>query len=169
MGELGPGNVLDVGCGTGTLLIMARARGLRCFGIDTSGGMLIEAKQSLPAAELVQASYYQIPFPDGSFDQVVETNALSGLLIKVDRALSEMLRVCRVGGAVLLADYALPPQMGWTHRMIQRVGALVGDYPQDYVGLFGKLGYEAEVDILGGHGMYQLIRVRKGPGVIRVE
>ena len=39
------GKILDVACGTGSLLEMADAAGLGCLGIDLSKGMIHQAKQ----------------------------------------------------------------------------------------------------------------------------
>ena len=41
--ELNPGRILDVGCGTGTLLARADKNGMTCFGLDMSSGMLNQA------------------------------------------------------------------------------------------------------------------------------
>ena len=50
--KLTSGSVLDVACGTGTLLEMAGKKGLECYGIDLSEGMLAEAKRKVPEAEI---------------------------------------------------------------------------------------------------------------------
>jgi ubiquinone/menaquinone biosynthesis C-methylase UbiE len=155
------GSILDVGCGTGALLALAHANGLECFGIDTSLGMLGQAKRKMPRVNLHKASFYAIPYADKSFDYVVETNAVSGVGIDARRVVSEMVRVCRTGGQVRVADYAEPGEEQRRHKFLKELGVLLGDYPQDYRGLFRELGYEAEVEILGGHGMYQLIKVLK--------
>ena len=155
------GSVLDVGCGTGALLARVREMGLVCHGIDTSVGMLAQARAKVEGAELLRASFYQIPYADGQFDYVVETHAVSGAHIDPRRVVAEMLRVCRVGGEVRLADYCVPLRENWRHWILRALGALVGDYPYDYPALFRELNYEPEVDVLGGAGMYQLIVVRK--------
>lgn len=159
---LSAGSILDVGCGTGTLLSVAHAYDLECHGLDTSVGMLQQARSKIPEAALTRGSYYQMPFPDECFDYVVETNALGGVAIDVPSALSEMLRVCMAGGEVRIVDYAPPPKETWTHRLLRGLGILIGDEPQDFGGIFCELGCEAEVEPLGGHGMYQFFRVEKG-------
>ena len=159
---LSAGSILDVGCGTGTLLAAAHAHGLACHGLDTSAGMLRQASAKNPDAALTRGSYYQLPFPDDCFDYVVETNALGGVGIDVSVALTEMLRVCRVGGEVRIVDYAPAPKETWTHRLLRGLGILIGDEPQDFRGIFCQLGCEAEGEVLGAHGMYQFFRVEKG-------
>ena len=161
LADLEGGRLLDVGCGTGTLLALAQERGLETFGIDTSDGMLTEARRKVPRARLNKASFYQLPFAEESFDYVVETHALSGVGLLTERAIIEMLRVCKSGGEVRLVDYAQPPNRSWIHAFIETAGILIGDYPYDYIKLFSKLGYHPQVEILGGHDMYQYLRVIK--------
>jgi ubiquinone/menaquinone biosynthesis C-methylase UbiE len=159
--DLPSGSLLDVGCGTGTLLALAHDAGMCCYGIDTSEGMLRQARAKVPQAELKIASFYQIPYARESFDYVVESHALSGLRIDTGRALAEMLRVCKIGGQIRLADYGVPATENWITRITTRLGAIIGDYPQDYTRLFQMLGYSLEINVLGGYGMYQLIQVKK--------
>jgi len=66
--KLTAGSVLDVACGTGTLLEMAQKKGLKCCGIDISKGILAQAKRKIPGTEFTLVSYYKIPYADGYFD-----------------------------------------------------------------------------------------------------
>jgi ubiquinone/menaquinone biosynthesis C-methylase UbiE len=153
------GSILDLACGTGRLLEKAHQKGMTCFGVDTSRGMLDEAKKIVPRANLVQASFYALPFRVGQFDYVVETNAVSGTDIEARDVLSEMLRVCCPGGEVRLGDYSKVERKGFWFRVMEFIGILIGDYPYDYLALFRELGYQAEVEDLGWGGMYKYIRV----------
>ncbi|NIM95898.1 MAG: methyltransferase domain-containing protein [Anaerolineales bacterium] len=159
--DLHSGSILDVGCGTGTLLQMANANGMECFGIDTSIGMLKQVRIKVPDAKLVQASFYELPFPDDVFDVVVETNALGGVAINVKQALSEMIKVCKVGCEVRIVDFGKPVKETWKTTVLQWIGALFGDTPYDYVQIFETFGFKTEVEILGGSGMYHLCKVKK--------
>jgi ubiquinone/menaquinone biosynthesis C-methylase UbiE len=158
--DLSEGYILDVACGTGTLLEKAHQRGLTCLGIDTSRGMLEETKKKVPQADLVQASFYALPFAKDQFDYVVETNAVSGADIDAQEVLSEMLRVCCPGGEIRLGDYGKSERKGFWYRILEYVGVLIGDYPHDYQALFGNMGYQAEVENLGWGGLYKFIRVK---------
>jgi ubiquinone/menaquinone biosynthesis C-methylase UbiE len=159
---LNTGSILDVACGTGTLLALAQANGLKCYGLDTSEGMLDQAKTKASTAELRQGSFYEIPYPDEYFDYVVETNALGGVEIEVKKVLSEMIRVCKKGGEVRIGDFATPPRETWWHRLMIVITRLTtGDVPQNYREIFREFGYNPEVEILGWHDMYQIFRVKK--------
>ena len=158
---LNSGSMLDLACGTGTLLAIASERGLKCFGIDTSEGMLARAKGKMPDAMLCLASFYELPFQDASFDYVVETNAVSGVEIEVEQVLGEMIRVCRDDGEIRIADYSKAPRATLMTRIIEWILILVGDFAYDYVKAFEDFGYHPENKILGWRGLYQFIRINK--------
>ena len=159
--DLCRGSILDVGCGTGTLLALASARGLGCYGLDHSTGMLDRTREKVPSAVLLQGSFYDIPYADNSFDYVVETHALSGVDINARCGLKEMLRVCKIGGQLRLADYAVPPVETTRTRLLSKLGEMIGDYPVNYSHLIWSNGYRPQVEILGSNDMYQYIRVEK--------
>ncbi|HUW95555.1 MAG TPA: methyltransferase domain-containing protein [Anaerolineae bacterium] len=146
--RLGTGSVLDVACGTGTLLALAHEKGLKCYGIDLSRGMLSQAKLKVPGAELTAASFYEIPCPDGYFDYVVATNALSGVSIDAGRVIGEMIRVNKSGGKVYVAEWPKAEKETFTERLMVKLASLSDDAPQDYMGIFRGLGYEPEVEVL---------------------
>lgn len=170
MGEVGyrrvldgldSGSMMDAACGTGTLLAMAQARRMRCYGIDNSPAMLDQARAKVPQGEFNLASFYDIPYADQSFDYVVETNAVSGVRIDARQVLSEMLRVCKRGGEVRIADWGKPARETWKNRLLVELGILIGDFPHDYASVFRELSYEPAVEVLGLDGIYQFLRVRK--------
>jgi len=153
------GSVLDVACGTGTLLAMAHDKGLRCFGLDISGGMLAQAKRKVPDGHFLQASFYQMPYHEGQFDHVVATNALSGTFIDVKKVLEEMLRVCSSGGCVSIAEWPKALQGSFMDRLLVWFASLSEDAPKDYLGVFRTLEYEPEVEMLSKK--FHIFRVQK--------
>jgi SAM-dependent methyltransferase len=105
-------DVLDVGCGPGTITadIAARVAPGRVLGIEPVAEPLEQARER--AAGLANAAFavgdvYALDHADGSFDVVHAHQVLQHLTDPV-AALREMLRVCRPGGAVAArdADYA---------------------------------------------------------------
>lgn len=97
--------ILDCGCGRGFYLKMLRHLGsARLFGVDLELPYLRKARRNtahLPAILVGNASIYDLPFPDETFDAVI----LSEILEHVDRdvdALREILRVLKPGGLALL-------------------------------------------------------------------
>ena len=157
--KLTSGSVLDVACGTGTLLDMAKIKGLKCYGIDISEGMINVAMKKVPDAEIMQASYYEIPFAEERFDHVVATNALSGDSIDARKVLLEMLRVCRCGGWIYIAEWPKALKDTFVERLVIWFASLNDDAPKDYLEIFGELGYEPEVDVLSER--YHVYGMRK--------
>jgi len=155
------GSILDIACGTGALLSIARRKGLDCYGMDNAEGMIAESRNKLPDGEFRLASFYDIPYPDDTFDYVVETNAVSGVAINVEKVIAEMVRVCKPGGHILIGDYCKSPKQKTWMRFMAWVGKFIGDYPYDFAAIFRELGFEPHVEILGWGGMYQFIRVVK--------
>ena len=158
-GRLKNGSVLDVGCGTGALLVMAREKQLDCHGIDTSQGMLDQAQAKVPEATLIKTSFYDIPFEDGRFDYVVATNAISGVSIDAPRVISEMIRVCREGGEVIWAEWPVPLTMTFFERLLIFLAGLFGDQPKDYETICQELGYEMQREVISKR--YHLMWTRK--------
>ena len=112
--------VLDLGCGRGLLLIEAAKRlpsGKAC-GVDlwlstTQSGNEIESTWNNARIEGVAdriaiqtADLRSLPFPDGAFDAVISSLAIHNIPDAEGRktALSEMLRVLKVGGRFSLID-----------------------------------------------------------------
>jgi SAM-dependent methyltransferase len=92
---VGPGmNVLDVGCGLGTLAAAAAARGARVTGADLAAGMLAEARRRHPQVEFVIADAEALPFADGAFDVAIAA-FLVNHLPHPERAAAELKRVAR--------------------------------------------------------------------------
>jgi demethylmenaquinone methyltransferase/2-methoxy-6-polyprenyl-1,4-benzoquinol methylase len=112
---------LDLCCGTGDVAFALARQGLTVTGLDFSEPMLDVARQrlakdaaSLPPAQLqlLRGDAQQIPFPDGSFDVVTISYGLRNLA-DMQRGLSEMLRVLRPGGRVLVLDFGKPDNAVW--------------------------------------------------------
>lgn len=159
--KLTSGSVLDLACGTGTLLELAMRKGLDCFGIDLSPGMLLEAKRKVLAAKLGQASFYEIPYPAETFDYVVASNALSGEYIDVKKVLLEMARVCKIGGWIYIAEWPKAERETLAERFVVWFARLTEDAPKDYLAIFKEMGFEPEVDVLDER--YHVFGVRKVP------
>lgn len=106
----GTERVLDVGCGTGNLILSMRERWplLRCWGVDLCGEMLEVGKAKLGRAggrpPLVQGRAERLPFAEGSFDLVISCNSLH-FVPDPAQALSEFRRVLRPGGRLFVTDW----------------------------------------------------------------
>ena len=141
---LTPGKVLDVACGTGALLSLAYKKGISCYGIDLSMGMLKQAMQKVPDGEFKYGNYYSIPYDDDMFDNVVSTYALGGTKIEVDKVLSEMIRVCKPGGQIIILDWQKKQKINLLDILFIRLAKLTEDTPKDFVEIFNKKGLQPE-------------------------
>jgi SAM-dependent methyltransferase len=95
--------VLDVGCGSGLTLVLARERGARVSGLDISPGLLGIARERLPDADLREGDMETLPFDDDAFDAVLGVNAFQ-FAGDPERALREASRVGRRLVASLFAE-----------------------------------------------------------------
>ncbi len=107
MTPMDTGTVLDVGCGTGVLLhkLANRFPQLELTGVDPVPQMLEQARQRVTeATTLARAWAESLPFHDAAFDRVVSCNMFHYIRDPVT-ALSEMTRVLRPGGELVITDW----------------------------------------------------------------
>jgi ubiquinone/menaquinone biosynthesis C-methylase UbiE len=117
--------VLDVGCGTGALARRMAERGARVTGVDSSGGMLEEAKAKAEGKEglvFILAGAESMPLPDASVDLAVSSVALHHFEY-IDRSLKEIWRVLKPGAGLYLCDMCGEGLLG---RASLRYGHSVG-------------------------------------------
>jgi ubiquinone/menaquinone biosynthesis C-methylase UbiE len=116
---------LEVGIGTGLNLPLYPAE-VTLTGVDFSPAMLDiarrRARQLGREVDLREADALDLPFPDAGFDTVVATFVLCAVPDE-RRALTEMIRVLRPGGLLLLADHVAAG--AWPIRAVQRVIEMV--------------------------------------------
>jgi len=126
--------VLDVGCGTGALLPELLAQpGRAVFGLDLDLAFLVLAAGHAPQAVLIKGDANAMPFDNNGFD----LSLCHFLLLWVAdpaRVVSEMRRVTRPGGSVLILaepDYGgridYPEELSqlgqWQQAALRRQGA----------------------------------------------
>jgi len=112
----GPGEfILDAGCGTGIFTLDMVSRGARVVGLDLSLSMILRARQKArnPEFRVISADILHLPFPKNSFDKTVSITALE-FIPDGQKAVNELFRVTRKGGAVVVATLnSLSP---WARR-----------------------------------------------------
>ena len=126
--------VLDVATGTGRVPLLLASQpwfGGEVYGVDIAPAMLAQAHVKVAAAgldarvALREGDASALPWPDSTFDLVTSLEALE-FFPRPRRALAEMARVLRPGGALLVSKYpdvwarALPLK-GLTRRGMARV------------------------------------------------
>jgi ubiquinone/menaquinone biosynthesis C-methylase UbiE len=110
--------VLDVGCGTGTLALLAKQRvgaSGRVSGIDPSLQMIARARRKAArhrlAIDFQVGVIEQLAFPDQSFDVALSSFMMHQLPNDLKRqGLAEIARVLKPGGRLLIVDTRRPEQ-----------------------------------------------------------
>ena len=97
------GRVLDVGCGTGSLVrtVAGMTRHAEIVGIDPAQPFLAYARAQLADARITfdRGNALDLPYPAGAFDQTLSLLVLM-FIPHPEKAASEMRRVTRPGGTV---------------------------------------------------------------------
>jgi len=99
--------VLDIACGTGTSTAALAKRGATVIGLDFSAGMIAEAKRKRPKLQFVEGDAQDLPFGGEEFDAVTISFGLRNVK-DPHRALSEMYRVLKPGGRVVVTEFSTP-------------------------------------------------------------
>ncbi len=110
---LGPesvGDLLDIGTGTGRMLVVYGATASRAVGIDLSHEMLAVARVNLEKAGLRNCQVrlgdmYQLPVPSESFDSITIHQVLHYADSPAD-VIAEAARALRPGGRLIVTDFA---------------------------------------------------------------
>jgi len=109
--------VLDIGCGTGTLLILCAEKGASVTGFDISPKMLDIARRKIRGRNLTDrvqlkemgAIEMDKTFDNEEFDKIVSTLVFSELYSdEQEYVLAEAYRVLKYGGLIIIGDEIRP-------------------------------------------------------------
>ena len=122
--QIEPGTrMLDVGCGAGQIAVPAARAGALVTGVDIASN-LIERARARAASEGVDVRFDEgdaemLPYPDAAFDLVV---SLIGAMFAPRPSLvaAELLRVCRPGGRIAMANWTPEGHVGQMFKVIGR-------------------------------------------------
>lgn len=99
--------VLECACGTGLLTVPMAQKCKKLIATDLSTGMLRQTKKKVgnyANTKVGKASILSLPFQDDEFDVVVAANVIH-LLDEPEKAISELKRVCKPNGKIVLPVY----------------------------------------------------------------
>ncbi len=124
--------VLDVCCGTGDQAFYYAKRGIIAAGIDRNPNMLKLAekngrKRGLSNVSFQMADAQNLPFKDNFFDYASISFALhENERTAIDRIISEMKRIVKKSGALILMDFRVPLPKGLFLYFINAIEFMVG-------------------------------------------
>ncbi len=146
--------MLDVGCGAGQIAIPAARAGVQVIGVDIAANLIEQARERARAeglnAQFEEGDAEMLPFADATFDLVV---SLIGAMFapRPDRVAAELIRVCRPGGRLVMANWTPAGHIG---QMFQSIGKHVPPPPLMVSPV--KWGDEATVRERFGEGIASL-------------
>ena len=147
--------ILECACGTGML---SKGIALRCkelIATDFSDGMLKKTKkncQHMNNVKIIKADIMSLNFKDGEFDKVVAGNVIH-LLDYPYEALTELIRVCKNGGKVIIPTYVNNENVGKTNLFVSLLKNLGADFKKQfdfksYIEFFKTAGYIENVEYI---------------------
>lgn len=166
-------DVMDLGCGTGTLLVIAHQMhpGARWCGIDPDPAVLGRARRKLRRAgtgvRLELASATALPFRAGSFDRILSTLVFHHLdLTGKKEALRESLRVLRPGGEIHIADFG-PPRGRFTRAtsfLVEHLGRehVSENFRGMLPGMIAAAGFQGVVETRTFVTVFGMVRTLRG-------
>jgi demethylmenaquinone methyltransferase/2-methoxy-6-polyprenyl-1,4-benzoquinol methylase len=100
--------ILDVAAGTGTSSAALQKNGASVVALDFSPGMVAEGRRKHSKVEFIEGDAEKLPFGDNEFDAATISFGLRNVN-NPKAALSEMYRVLKPGGRVVVCEFSKPP------------------------------------------------------------
>ena len=150
--------VLECACETGLLSAVIAEKCRHLTATDFSEKMLKKAEKNCRAFRNItydQADITALPCPDSSFDKVVAANVIH-LLDNPLAAISELNRVCKDGGMLIIPTYMNKDDKGKTNGFSGAVGKAGADFKrqftvESYRQFFLDAGYsDVEISLADG-------------------
>ncbi len=148
--------VLKCACGTGAITKYVAPRCKLLVATDMSKGMLVEAQKNCDNLNNIRFRYadiMNINCRDERFDKVIAGNVIH-LLDEPEKAIAELLRVCRTGGKVIIPTY-INSENTSASIAVDALSLIGVDFKREfdyesYKEFFTDLGFEPEFDVARG-------------------
>jgi ubiquinone/menaquinone biosynthesis C-methylase UbiE len=136
--------ILDVGCGTGTILKNLRDHtNINGYGIDTEENMIVEAKKKCPDMTIFVSDCIKTPFENNQFDIITSCMAYHHFADKQGFA-KEASRIIKPGGHLYITDPRLPWIIRKPLNLALRIHKITGHFgtPKEIEKVFLEYGFE---------------------------
>lgn len=145
--------VLECACGTGLITTCIAPKCKKVVATDFSEGMLKQTEKKCRNYSNVQVEFADITnlkYPDASFDAVIAANVIH-LLDNPSQALSELNRVCKEDGKIIIPTYVNKEKTGETGTFVKTIGKAGADFKRqftfsNYKDFFEEAGF-TDIDI----------------------
>jgi ubiquinone/menaquinone biosynthesis C-methylase UbiE len=131
--DLAPGiRLLDVACGAGQLSLPAARRGIHVTGLDLAANLVRQAAARAADEGLAipfdEGDAEDLPYPDEYFDVVM---SLIGSMFapRPELVVSEMLRICKPGGRIIMGNWTPAGHIGQMFKVIGKHVAPPPNFP----------------------------------------
>ena len=151
-------NVLECACGTGMISVHIATKCRSLVATDFSQGMLAKSRKrckNIKNIRVEKANILQLEYPNESFNKVVAANVIH-LLDQPDIAISELIRVCKKGGKIIIPTYIITKEHGISTILIRLINHFTKTFlyqfnEQSYKNFFKKLGYsQIDFEVING-------------------
>ena len=153
--------VLDVGCGTGYLLLqMRKQQKIIGYGIDVEPMMINEAKRKCPEMNIQISPCEKTPFQSGMFDVITACMAYHHFANK-EGFRTEAARLLRTGGSLYIADPSFPLLVRKMINGLLKLFGIAGKFftAEEIAADFSRFGFQ-----LAGvtrKGIVQVVKLQK--------
>lgn len=166
---LDPGQrVLDIGCGTGTLVVLIKRLypGVSVTGLDPDPKALDRAQRKAERQKIPirfdQGFSDELPYPDASFDRVFSSFMFHHLQADSKlRTFAEARRVLQPGRSLHLVDFARPKSGsgGWLARLLHSSDRLKDNFEERIPALMSEAGFQEAREVSRGSMAFGFVPV----------
>lgn len=156
--------ILEVSFGSGYLMTHYASNNYEIYGVDYNDKMLEITENKMKnlniSAKLFQGNVEKLPFPDETFDTVINTMAFTGYP-DGNKAMIELKRVLKRGGKLLLVDFDYPKNRNIFGYLVVTLWEMFGDIIKDISLLLTQHNFDYKDLSVGGFGSVHLFIATK--------
>jgi SAM-dependent methyltransferase len=126
--EVGVGRLLDVGCGAGTFMAIAAARGWDVYGVEMNEALVAEAEKAVGEGRVVCGAFEALDPEDAKYDVITLWDVIEHVLDPVS-FIERAQRMLRPGGVIVICTPDEESVLANTGKAILSVSGGRWNYP----------------------------------------